>query len=347
LDCVGRQDILRFPTKENGVLVKNVSARIRSGGWQLSARSVVLCVVVGIGQAITPGDGAAKDPGQEDRRTSTEHYQKPYRFTADWFTPAIPVWEEALEPYKGRSDLRYLEVGSFQGRSFLWVLENVANHPSSSLTSIDIVIGEIFRENIELSGQADRVTTLEGRSEAMLRTLPPDSFDIIYIDGSHRGDDVMIDAVLSWSLLRVGGVIIFDDYKWKGDWPIELRPGFAINSFVSLFRSRLEVVHRDGQLIVKRVETPCIFPHDEFGPDRFCSPIGAYVYDWEWNKILDPRTKKEVEITEAEAEVVRKLLRTIPLGETEVSARRVSLRNEHVRSLEEKLQLNLASPEGK
>ena len=43
------------------------------------------------------------------------------------------------------------------------------------------------------------------------------SFDLIYIDGSHRRDDVMVDSLLAWSLLREGGFIIFDDYEHELD----------------------------------------------------------------------------------------------------------------------------------
>lgn len=37
-------------------------------------------------------------------------------------------------------------------------------------------------------------------------------FDIIYIDASHMSKDVIGDALLSFPLLKVGGVMIFDDY---------------------------------------------------------------------------------------------------------------------------------------
>jgi hypothetical protein len=34
-------------------------------------------------------------------------------------------------------------------------------------------------------------------------------------DGSHRARDVLEDAVLSWPLLKVGGIMLFDDYLWQ------------------------------------------------------------------------------------------------------------------------------------
>jgi predicted O-methyltransferase YrrM len=69
-------------------------------------------------------------------------------------------------------------------------------------------------------------------------------FDLIYIDGSHAAADVMTDAVLSYLLLNVGGVILFDDYVWKPD---ELTPAevpfdaieFVRNAFCGIGRMEL------------------------------------------------------------------------------------------------------------
>jgi predicted O-methyltransferase YrrM len=36
-------------------------------------------------------------------------------------------------------------------------------------------------------------------------------FDLIYVDGSHHTDDVIVDAIKSFELLKIGGIIIFDD----------------------------------------------------------------------------------------------------------------------------------------
>lgn len=38
-------------------------------------------------------------------------------------------------------------------------------------------------------------------------------FDFIYVDGSHRSPDVIYDAILSFGLLKKGGIMIFDDYQ--------------------------------------------------------------------------------------------------------------------------------------
>ena len=72
------------------------------------------------------------------------------------------------------------------------------------------------------------------------------SFDLVYVDGSHLAADVLQDAVLSFRLLRSGGLLIFDDYLWIDD------PGAPVNSYaifkvvidavINLYRSRLKLL---------------------------------------------------------------------------------------------------------
>jgi predicted O-methyltransferase YrrM len=57
----------------------------------------------------------------------------------------------------------------------------------------------------------ERLTVLRGKSQLM-RQLPDEEFDVIYIDGEHTSAAVMHDAVLGYELLKVNGLLIFDDY---------------------------------------------------------------------------------------------------------------------------------------
>ena len=152
-------------------------------------------------------------------------------FSYDWTTRNIPVWTRVLGPMMGKPDLNYLEVGVFEGRTVAWMLENVLTHPTARLTGIDIFQGDLeakYLATLEATGQADKATTIKGYSQVELKRLPPESFDIIYVDASHTADDVLSDAVLSWQLLKNDGILIFDDYTWVGipptRLPSELRP---------------------------------------------------------------------------------------------------------------------------
>jgi predicted O-methyltransferase YrrM len=39
-----------------------------------------------------------------------------------------------------------------------------------------------------------------------------ENFDIIYIDGSHKADNVFNDAMESFKILKKGGILLFDDF---------------------------------------------------------------------------------------------------------------------------------------
>jgi predicted O-methyltransferase YrrM len=142
------------------------------------------------------------------------------------------------------------------------MLENVLTAPTSRATVIDIFYGDYesrYRANIAKSGAASRVTTIKAPSRESLPTLPRESFDIVYIDGSHATADVLEDAVLSWQTLKPSGLMIFDDYQWIGalqagherDAASDF-PKLAIDAFCHCFEGRYEVVHNGYQLFLRK-----------------------------------------------------------------------------------------------
>jgi len=220
-----------------------------------------------------------------------EDYAQVYAFSDDWFSTRIPTWRRVFAHLKGKPDLRYLEIGVYEGRSFIWMLDNVLTDPTARLTAVDTFtspeVQRRFLDNVELSGQGHRVTTIKGYSSVELRKLPLDSFDIIYVDGSHTADDVLADATLGWGLLKTGGILVFDDYSWMGAYytgpeshlPPELLPRLAIDAFIQTHRNYVEILSSDYQMMLRRRDNPC--------PNKsVCSPIGQYVYDWRQRKLF-------------------------------------------------------------
>jgi predicted O-methyltransferase YrrM len=87
-------------------------------------------------------------------------------------------------------------------------------------------------------------SSTQALAEIMARQEAP--FDLIYVDGSHRAPDVLADAVLAFQLLRVGGIMIFDDYLWRLEPdgrqdPLNM-PKPAIDSFINIFQRKLRVM---------------------------------------------------------------------------------------------------------
>src|SRR5229473_3619254 len=113
-----------------------------------------------------------------------------YKFSEDWFSHNISLFEQFLGDLKGEP-CRLLEIGSHEGRSAIWLAENIAIHPASTIETIDIVEHPNLRHNLEVAGWSNKIKPLRGASVQMLRSLPFDAYDFAYVDGSHAGLNVL------------------------------------------------------------------------------------------------------------------------------------------------------------
>ena len=178
-------------------------------------------------------------------------------YSVDWTTPHVSEWRDALKPYAGKKDVHALEIGTFEGRSAIWFLQNVLTDPSSTITCVDVFDGEYektFDRNVATFGR--RITKIKSLSQVALRGLNLERYDFVYIDGSHIAKDVLIDAMLSWDLVKPGGVIIFDDYELTTDFHKIGGPAFrtkiAIDAFLHVMEPYVDVLHKGYQVVVKK-----------------------------------------------------------------------------------------------
>lgn len=154
---------------------------------------------------------------------------------------------------------RALEIGSYEGRSTIWLLENILTHEDSTITCIDAwnsrnVTKEHearFDRNILASGYSTKVQKLKEDHWRALCHLPY-GFDLCYIDGDHEAQSVFEDAVWSFRLTKPNGIIIFDDYEWHGKCNVPPKP--AIDGFLQSYQPRLEILHKEYQVIVRKVK---------------------------------------------------------------------------------------------
>jgi predicted O-methyltransferase YrrM len=197
------------------------------------------------------------------------NFAKGYCFSQDWFSRSIPGFWKHLLPFVGQPDLKALEIGSWEGRSTCWLLEHVLTHDASTLHCIDTFcdsaehrfkanttsqtsIETVFDANLRKSGFAHKVTKQVGRSQDLLRSLPLNAFDFIYVDGSHRAGDALTDAVLSWGLLKPGGILIFDDYDVYESVPGQ-NTRMGIDAFLNCFADQIRVVQDEHLIFVEKL----------------------------------------------------------------------------------------------
>lgn len=182
-----------------------------------------------------------------------------YKFTSDWFSHNIPAWVDIFEELQPK---RVLEVGSYEGRSTVWMAAEMGKHEGGLIECVDVwddkeVRGR-FDFNITLSRKENPSVKFGVCSDLSSNTLgrmrmEEYPYDLAYVDGSHKASDVLSDAVDAFHLCRSGGIIIFDDYYGgllKED-PRDF-PRMAIDSFVSCFARELEILSVTNQMVVKK-----------------------------------------------------------------------------------------------
>jgi predicted O-methyltransferase YrrM len=189
-------------------------------------------------------------------------------FTNDWTSANFTMWRRMLSPLR-EEPLRILEVGSWEGRSAVFFLNFF---PRSTIVCIDTFGGSPEEHSIykhlgaqlagiearfdrNLAPFAPRVTKIKSRSLPALDRLDAESrrFDLAYIDGGHRRDDVMADSLRVWRLLAPGGVVIWDDYEWGREMPPDERPQPAIDDFLRDHGGRYRLLARTYQMAIERL----------------------------------------------------------------------------------------------
>ena len=170
-----------------------------------------------------------------------------------------------LKNSKTNHVLIFLEIGSYEGMSCLWLLENILTHEKSKITCCDAFYDEEYKEKngrslqevfmVNTKEYAKKITLIDDYSFVCLRKLidRENKFDFIYIDGCHSAKSVIEDAVLSFHLIKSGGIIIFDDYKWGKDLEIINRPQASIDAFLTIYSNYFHVLSIHEQVVLEKI----------------------------------------------------------------------------------------------
>jgi len=223
--------------------------------------------LTGLLRRIFPDRDMARE-GEAARRT-LERDTRDGQYSNTWFDGSIKLWVKLLSPLKAMEQpLRVLEIGSWEGRSTVFLLGFL---PTAMVTAVDTWEGGVehqqrpelatleqrFDNNV--AAFRDRLVKRKGFSSVILAELAQEEtecFDFIFIDGSHFADDVMIDAVQAWRLLRSGGILVFDDYLWRIErYGWTKNPAQAINLFLRLIRGDYVLLHVGHQLAIRKRES--------------------------------------------------------------------------------------------
>ncbi|HPA38672.1 MAG TPA: class I SAM-dependent methyltransferase, partial [Phenylobacterium sp.] len=177
-----------------------------------------------------------------------------------------PLLREFAKP---RGQIRYLEIGAYEGKNLAfmdWLLParldvtvidpwfDEALNPEEKYHAVE---PRFQRNTAKLN--FDNLTTRKGFSTYELPKMleAGEAFDLIYVDGSHTAWAVGVDLAFCAAMLKIGGMMVLDDY-WHHESEIG-GPGVkqAVDRFHAVFREYFEVTSVYRQVaLTKTKEIP-------------------------------------------------------------------------------------------
>lgn len=183
-----------------------------------------------------------------------------YVFTTTWFNEnSLANWSKIvpiIDPSK------ILDIGSHEGAASCFLIDLLSQKKDIEIHCIDIwsefetikqseaeLIESRFDYNLKIAIRKakHKVNFVKHKNQSHIILSEMISkgiggFDLIYIDASHYAPDVLTDAILSFKLLKEGGLIIFDDYLWTGNENIVYYPKIAIDAFTTIFSQHIKLI---------------------------------------------------------------------------------------------------------
>ena len=184
----------------------------------------------------------------------------------NWFKEtAQHNFEQFLLPLAGKDRLMFLQLGAFTGDASVWMVENVLTGVSCQLTDIDTWQGsdeeahesmdfnDVYFTYLDKIEPYNNILSLKQTTrEFLINTRFHFNYDFIYIDADHTTVGVLMDAELSWPLLKSGGIMAFDDYEWGENLPLSQRPKPGIQLFLERHAGEFDTLVVNNQYWIKK-----------------------------------------------------------------------------------------------
>lgn len=177
-----------------------------------------------------------------------------------WSVNNVSYWHYLFSKFFYlKKNYQILEIGSYEGASsifFLNVLKKAniycidtwSNRFRYGVTKKNINYSKIEdRFDFNLQQYKKRLHKFKTNSSLFFNKISKNLlFDLIYVDGSHKYEDVLNDARNSFNHLKVGGIIIFDDFNKS-----EVQK--AILFFLNKKKNNIKVLMVYHQLVIKKI----------------------------------------------------------------------------------------------
>ena len=133
-----------------------------------------------------------------------------FTFNTNWIFGKPDIWSTVIPHIKDKP-CHFCEIGSYEGRSTIWFIENFCQTPGSSMTCVDIKMRPNLLKNLS------NINTLKLELNLINRGLDSNlefknKLTCCYIDGDHSYEGSLHDIETIWPNIENDGFVIFDDY---------------------------------------------------------------------------------------------------------------------------------------
>lgn len=182
-------------------------------------------------------------------------------FSTYWFLNNFEIIGNYL-PKDFSKSFSYLEIGSFEGLSSLFIVSNWRNANVTCVDTwqmskddsqfLDFNFNDV-EKRFDLNLKDYSFKKIKNTSNEAFKELKGKSnFDYIYIDGSHNGLDIYNDAIASFNILKIGGLIIFDDINNIYS-DIKMQPHDAFEKFYNLYKKKIKILYLKSVAVVEKI----------------------------------------------------------------------------------------------
>jgi len=189
-------------------------------------------------------------------------YLKEKKTTTDYFSINAYYWNSIIK--KNLKDFTYLEIGSWEGNSALYILKNFDTKKVICVDIWDMYNDEYQKEHLEryknfrhnLSEFEQDFSFFKNTSDMFFKNNK-ENFDLIYIDGSHEAPQVYKDLCNSWNNLNLNGIIICDDYFYGDLYSNKNKdiPAISINKFLNENKKKIRIICvNNTQIFLKKIK---------------------------------------------------------------------------------------------
>lgn len=168
-----------------------------------------------------------------------------YNFKSFWFLNNFQIFEYFL-PKDLNKKFNYLEIGTYEGLSLLYVLHKYKKINAKGIDVINILNKKVKSfKNLRML-KSDSIIALRKLNQKKQR------FDYIYVDGFHHGEHTIVDAIESFKLLEYQGIMIFDDFM-SVDSKLKYQCSEGLYYFLRFFNKEIKILYFHNLLVIKKI----------------------------------------------------------------------------------------------